>query len=732
MSKLYIYNYYRPIASIISNIDKHNGISYFKKKYKITGNLNVMILSNALVRLLLIQYVNVYDINNNITFSDYVDCICNQYDFNYIEKDLFLEMLCSFYSCNFNSNLAQIEIYNQIISKFTQDDEFYFLRCLINSMPYGAIEYFERKFAKSSNSSDFYNLMKDYNIIEYIFINQMYKHYKNAKDNLFDKFFFQYIRYKNLFHSMLNHSTDIKGFFEFQMFFLNQHSIINTSSLMFTPIFQTYAENNVKYLEIRIGHINMENGITINEIVSTMKRTLKKFVISYRNYLENNHSEYFAKAGIIMHFNKRRDDIKGKGNSGKCWYNFIEYNEKHLLNYAQYREECLINLAVLESIRSTIPYADKYIIAIDAASNELNTEPWIMAPIFRTVKDRWRQDIEKIMDYYDLQYQKCLPLGVTYHVGEVFNSVVSGLRHVDEVVNYYGFQNGERLGHATILGIDTDRYSRDEKIITLPAIELLDNWLWLYDLKAKYNLFKDINIQFIEEKIWGLIHYIYEDENKQIPGHINIHKLYEAYKMQFDNTKIDLKHLKKCSYGSKKHPCYFAEEKDEWSSLSLYYSRHCQCYLNKMNRMVQQEIDNDTQRSIYKEAQTFLKNKIASKGIVIEINPISNTFIGYLENIFDHPVKNMNDTYKDNGVSSHIITTINTDNPGVFGTTLNNQFGIIEQSLLELGHSKEVVLQWLDQIRINGLNSTFIHYKNASKEEIINELNIIEKALNDV
>lgn len=104
------------------------------------------------------------------------------------------------------------------------------------------------------------------------------------------------------------------------------------------------------------------------------------------------------------------------------------------------------------------------------------------------------------MKFYYLPFKRCLPLGVTYHVGEVFNSIVSGHRHVDEVVDYYGFQNGERIGHATILGIDTDKYSYQEKIITLPIIELLDNWLWLYDLKAKYNLFKNINIQYIEEK----------------------------------------------------------------------------------------------------------------------------------------------------------------------------------------------------------------------------------------
>lgn len=226
-----------------------------------------------------------------------------------------------------------------------------------------------------------------------------------------------------------------------------------------------------------------------------------------------------------------------------------------------------------------------------------------------------------------------------------------------------------------------------------------------------------------------LVHIIYDDENKHILGDINIHKLIEAYRMQFEINNINFDYFKECSYGEKKYPCYFAKEEHVWSASGLYYSRHCRCYLRKMNRTIQQEIDNDIQRQIYREAQQFLINKIAQKGIVVEINPISNTFIGYIDNALDHPIINMNDTYKTENISNHIITTINTDNPGVFGTTLSNQFGFIEQSLLENGYSKEAVLEWIDRIRENGVNSTFIHYKNESKENILKELEEIEKAL---
>ena len=712
---------FKPVENIINNLEKNKGIIYYKKKFYIDGNLSKIILDISLIRLIFMQYINVFKISD-MSFETFMKKNLNLYNFDRYETDLYVEMIKNYITPQCGDKDIDMEIFNQLINKITNGEEFYFLKNLMNSVPLEVVKYFEKKIGKTTYENEFYESMKEYNVIEYIFLNLIYSIIKKSNDSYLKKYFFQYIRYKNLFHSMLNYSADIKGFFEFQMYFANQHSLIDTTSLLFTPIFQTYANENVKYLEIRVGHVNLKNKqLTVSEIMAIMEASLKKFCESYKKYLVDNNN--FTKAGIVIHFNKRLDD------DFKCWYDFIEYDDKYLLNYAQYREECFINLAVIESIRSTVPHADKYIIAIDAASNELATEPWVLAPIFRSVKDRWKYDLEKVMNYYDLPYKRCLPLGITYHVGEVFSSIVSGLRHVDEVIDYYGFQNGERLGHATVIGIDTDKYSREQKIITLPVIELMDNWLWLYHLKSEYNLFNKINMQYIEEKIWYLVHIIYEDSDGHIPGHISIHKLYEAYKMQFEINNVNFKYFKKCSFGKKNYPCYFAKEDNEWSSYNLFFSRHCRCFLKRMNHMVQQEIDNDIQREIYSEAQQFVVDKIALKGIVVEVNPISNANIGNVDNVLDHPVIRMNDTYKNEDISRHIITTINTDNPGVFGTTLSNQFGFIEQSLLERGYSKEAVLKWLNRIRINGINSTFIHYKNALKKDVIEELTDIKEYL---
>lgn len=726
MDKLYDENCL-VVKELLNGIDENKGIKFHKNYLQINANLGKMILYTSIIRILMIEFIASTKGRIDTFFDRYLNAVykikkLNNEECNYLVKVIRCFLESKFYGEN--NFVLHYGVLNKIISNNTD----YFRLCLNNALSLDDLRALEEKQETNSN--------RDYNRLEFLFLYLCYERYKdNLEDEMFAKFFLQYIRYKNILHSLINQSSDIKGFFEFQMYFKSQHSMIDSNSVMFTPIFQTYAYDKVKYLEIRIGHVqaNQKNELVpINKVINSMEKTFKKFIDTYINFLEN--SSTMVHAGLIMHFNKKvdysnsdLDDVKAANK--KCWYDYVLTKDEKLLRYKLYREECFLNLAVFYNLRSKYKNADKYLLAIDAASNELNMEPWVLAPVFRSVKDRYIDTLKEKMNYYDLEYNRSMPLNITYHVGEVFNSIVSGLRHVDEVVEFYGFQNGERLGHASILGIDTDQYSKVKKIISLPVIELLDNWLWLYHIKSEKNLFNEISPTYIEEKIWKIVHYIYEDNSHHIPGEINIHKLYDAYKLQFEEYDFDQKFYEECNFGQKNYPCYFAKEENDWSSRMLFYSRHCICYLKKMNSIIQVEIDDDIKRMIYREAQKYLLKKIANRGIVVETNPISNYLIGNFNSIFNHPIVNINDTYKDSGVSNHIISTINTDNPGIFSTTLSNQFGYIEQLLLDSGYSKEQVLKWIDLIRENGINSSFIYNKGYTKEQVLNELKDIQKQL---
>ena len=146
-----------------------------------------------------------------------------------------------------------------------------------------------------------------------------------------------------------------------------------------------------------------------------------------------------------------------------------------------------------------------------------------------------------------------------------------------------------------------------------------------------------------------------------------------------------------------------------------------------MTRVIQIDIDNEMIRLIYKEAQQYLIDKVARKGIVVETNPLSNVTIGEIDSIKNHPIFKMNDSFHNN--HNHVMVSINADDPGVFGTTLKNQYGFILQALLDSGISMEKALNWIDMERKNGLNSTFINRRRKTKKEIINELTEMQKDL---
>lgn len=726
-----ILDHHENVRLILKAIDDDKSVKFQKQRYGYNGSLTNLIIATMMLRLLLMLYLVYYFYNKDVDLESY---------------------LCKFEEkLNGKIKVNYVKLINYYMTGLAIDDfnynDFDGLIVAIEKVIYGLSNYQKDGSFSKKVYQDFVRRFienKDLDVnkyIEYILQHQSIAYIKEKNDQRFKEFFLHYIKVKNFIHSFIVQSSDIKGFLEFQYFFRRQHMIFDIQPNMFKNIFDTYLYDQVKFLEIRIGHVkfkysskleNYENlyasKINVNETVKIYYKTVLDFVTSYLTFLKTLPSNRLVpQVGLILHFNKRYDDIE------KCWDNYFKVKDDSLIRYKQYQEECFLNLIIFQKIRAEIPYADEYLVGIDGASNELLSEPWVLAPIFRSVKDKYKSILkDKAFNRYGIKLLATKDLGITYHVGEVFHSIASGLRHVDEVIDYYGYQNGERIGHGTILGISIDNYVDNHRIISLPAIELLDNLLWLYHLKAYKNLFKDISISYLEEQIWKITHFIY-DINGHLGGNsegINIHHLYLAYKKQFAGLDFvkDEYYLLNCQANFSSRNCIFKNSKN-WNEDLLFYSRHCRCFLKKMTRMIQIDTSDETIINIYKEAQQYVINKIAYKGIIIETNPVSNANIGEFNSMNDHPIFMMNDSFdKDH---NHVMVSVNTDDPGVFGTTLKNQYGFILQVLIDKGVPMEKALKWIDMTRENGLNSTFINRTKKTKKEIEEELNKIKRILEE-
>lgn len=128
-----------------------------------------------------------------------------------------------------------------------------------------------------------------------------------------------------------------------------------------------------------------------------------------------------------------------------------------------------------------------------------------------------------------------------------------------------------------------------------------------------------------------------------------------------------------------------------------------------------------------KETQQYLIDKIARKGIIIETNPVSNINIGEIKGMDSHPILMLNNSFKND--YNRVMVSVNTDDHGVFSTTLRNQYGYILEILKQQGIPMEKALLWIDQVRKNGLNSTFIYNKRKTKSQILKELTEMKRAI---
>jgi hypothetical protein len=115
--------------------------------------------------------------------------------------------------------------------------------------------------------------------------------------------------------------------------------------------------------------------------------------------------------------------------------------------------------------------------------------------------------------------------------------------------------------------------------------------------------------------------------------------------------------------------------------------------------------------------QDKLITKYSEKGIIIEANPSSNSVIGDLSLKY-HPIfrwypptnKILNEKYNRFGLrKGPICVCINTDDPGVFPTTIQNEFDCIRETAIkkfcecENGIDIMTIDKWIDDLRKAGV-----------------------------
>lgn len=570
-----------------------------------------------------------------------------------------------------------------------------------------------REIEKSNNNGDDYisEFIKNSRIKgvvnEYWFIYQCLDYLYNKDDIMFGQLFWCYIRVKNALFSMKIQSNQTKGLSYFKHFFSGQNGIIPLED-RYQIFFDHYKQLEfVEYIELRKS-MPVTKSSSEAQIYKILKKDVLKFINAYLKWVSNLseiHKIQYTKPihfGLVYHFKRTN-----YSNQTVCLKDYISSKDIRSLAFGQYQNQLMKEVRAIQKLRDEIPELKKYIVGIDVAGNEHNIAPSIFVPVYYMVRNSIQEDSSQ--DYLNNS------IGLTYHAGEVFYSIVTAFRHIDEIITKFRYKSFDRLGHGTALMINLKSYLIQRKVSKLPVIEYLDNLIYIYILKSE----SEINLSFepleLLRKIKKCTKIIFDDD-------ISIDILVKWYKMKFESIDTIMSQYEECPL---KCPISF-NGKDNiekgWNLEKLIATRHCKEYLKKMATTISIK-ENIDDLLPYQQIQTYLRNKIIQKGIVIESNPISNARIGLIEDETKFLITEIYAKGLDENHNKRVLVSLNSDDPAIFNTNLIYQYVILEKQLIEYGYSKTDVDEWLDNMRRIGKETTFIPADQSIN--IIDELQLI-------
>ena len=406
--------------------------------------------------------------------------------------------------------------------------------------------------------------------------------------------------------------------------------------------------------------------------------------------------------GIILHFIKRRDEKKKWTPADKNMFCRHYKLRKNIKKEAE---------ALKDWLRVCKQHdKDARVVGVDAASSEIACRPEVFGQAYRYLKNY------RTTSTYSKMAKE---LGFTFHVGEDFLDIVDGLRAIREALLFLNLENRDRIGHALVLGTDVERYyAKRGHYISMTKQMLLDNVVWMYFEGSTCDGFNKIAVKLkaLYEKYYREL---YEPSMKRLMRRtdfstVTIEDYYQAWFLRGDKPKIYSNLEEQYNVSGGFYDLYALNEQSQVcearQNIKAKYLYHLYHYdkdvYDEGCKSDQIKLDDDF-IYVIKQLQFNLLCEIERLHISIETNPTSNYRIGDFERYDEHPILQFfNYGLVHDGTPEHSVTvSINTDDKGVFATSLEREFSVMAAALekkCDIGHggnSPRMIYDWLDRIR---------------------------------
>ncbi|MBF8448344.1 adenosine deaminase [Aeromonas dhakensis] len=315
--------------------------------------------------------------------------------------------------------------------------------------------------------------------------------------------------------------------------------------------------------------------------------------------------------------------------------------------------------AILMEILNHEPRLTRWIRGVDAAANEMHAPPELFGPLFRVLA-------------------KSGIAHFTYHVGEDFPHLISGIRSIDDALRFLPLRNGDRLGHCTAIGITPDIWKRSlpSSLSMTKETRLLDLVFIWRELRNHPQLLRYASDAAIEAV--RLAHKVFSLEDE-----ISITTLEQVFDLR--GVLAESEGLLGELDGPLKPESLWLEEYERARELAKVAG------MKRPLKLYQQWLTDDNvrkQRNEYIDVtleylpdealvslQQAVMAKMADRNIAIECPPTSNTRISQYRDVSEHHI------FRWMGLPGEAIEgdvpmsiCLGSDDPGIFAADLKSEF----------------------------------------------------------
>lgn len=513
-----------------------------------------------------------------------------------------------------------------------------------------------------------------------------------------------YRLYRLIFENGDN-ADDIAPYFYLYMLIKNfvRREIVETNRLLGFENFEIYQSRKSAFLKKEdaiaahmpqfVYQMNTQDGDTAELRVNPGELYTKIIAKHGAPVFDDQYSkEVYKKLSFVVHFIKDKkfiDKADKYATRAEFW--------KHYSNQLKNQGELLVQHyhKTCEARKKGVLELPQFA-GIDAASNELYCRPEIFGHVYRFAA------LEGILNR-------------TYHVGEDFFDLVDGLRAIDEAIEFLQLDNNCRLGHVLALGTNAFDYYTKRHYTTITFKQyLLDNLVWLYQKARYYN----VNlVGVLEDTVRrNALRYYNEIGYYEKCGAFDIDNYWDSLWLRSNDST---------EQGTPKGKQKRSLVWDKWRQTAKYDGQYA--HFTSQNDIAKQlhsaylsnkeVFTGGNEVEIFKwpkeiaevvnQIQDKMIAEIAEKQIAIECNPSSNLKIGHFDRYDEHPIFRFRPI--DKNIHTPLLNvSINTDDRGVFATSLYNEFSLIALALTKQRdkdgnrlYNDEAICDYIDRIRQN-------------------------------